>query len=280
MRKYALVILDKFDKIQDRIDLNYVTNPTGNGFKLKLSTISSDVEDLVTKVVQDKGKTTFIINQNQNSYQKAFILAQWIQKYLKPEYQMALEYDDGVSVKYREGRVTELAKTEKDEFYVLPQNFEFTHTTPYFIRQENTITIQTSAIGKKYPYKYPYQYGKLIFENNEINNPYISDIPLIVTINGAISNPTIDLLNDKGERYSRVQFDNMILNENEQLVINSTQRKIYKISNGTEIDYTPEVNPQYDTFLRAIEGKSTININTIDAGNGFKLTGSWRQYIL
>ena len=54
MRKYALVVLDKFDKIIDRYNLDKVTNPTGNGFKLNLSTISSDIEDIITKVVQSK----------------------------------------------------------------------------------------------------------------------------------------------------------------------------------------------------------------------------------
>lgn len=280
MRKYALVIFDKFDKIIDRFDLNIVTSPTDNGFKLNLSTLSSDVEDIVTKVLEVKGKITFTINQYQNAYQKANVLVQWIQKYSTPEHEMALEYDDGTIIRYAGGRVTALSKTEKDEFFVLPQQFEFTKTTPFFIKQENTITIQATSIGKKYPYKYPYQYGRSEVLNNEINNTYLMDVPLIITIDGAISNPTIDLLDEKGNRYSRVQFNDMVLNEGEQLVINSAKRKIYKISNGTEIDYIPEVNPQYDTFLRALTGKSTISINTSDAGTGFKLTGGWRQYTL
>lgn len=280
MRKYALVILDKYDNIIDRYNLDIITNPTGNGFSLNLSKVSSDIEDIITKVVQAKNKIKFTINQVNNSYLKSNILASWIQKYSTSKYTMALEYDDGNIVRYCEGKVTSLTKTEQDEYKDLAQDLEFTQTTPYFIKRENTITIQVSSVGKQYPFTYPYCYGLNIVENNEIDNPYILDIPLIITIDGAIDNPTIDLLRENGDRYSRVQFSDVTIAQGEQLVINSAQRKIYKIANGVETDYIPEVNPQFDTFLRAESGKTTISINTSDTGDGFKLTGGWRQYTL
>lgn len=280
MRKYALVVFDKFDKILDRFNLDVISNPQENGFKLNLSVVSSDIEDIITKVVQAKNKIKFQIHQIPNSYQRANILANWIQKYSTANYKMALEYNDGQLIRYCEGKVTNLTKTEKDEYFDLVQEVEFTQTTPYFLRQENTIVIETSSVGKKYPFKYPYSYGASIVENNEIENPYILNIPLIITINGAIDKPTIDLLDSNGNSYSKVSF-NQSLFTGEELVINSAQRKIYKISqDGTETDFIPEVNPQFDTFLRAKTGKTTISINTNDAAEGFKLTGGWRQYTL
>ena len=281
MRSYALVVLDKYDKIIDRYNLDVVTNPTGNGFKLNLSTISTDIEDIITKVVQAKNVIQFTINQNKNSYSKSNLLAQWIQKYSTTQYRMALEYNDTNVIKYCEGRVISLTKTELDEFRNLPQVLQFQQTTPYFIKQENTITIQVSAVGKSYPYSYPYSYGANIVENNEINNPYILDIPLIITVDGAIDNPTISLLDENGEMYSRVAFTGYTIAQGESLVVNSAQRKIYKIlANGTEEDFVPMVSPVYDTFLRAKSGKTTIAINTNDSAEGFKMTGGWRQYTL
>ena len=281
MRSYALVVLDKYDKIIDRYNLDVVTNPTGNGFKLNLSTISTDIEDIITKVVQAKNVIQFTINQNKNSYNKSNILAQWIQKYSTTQYRMALEYNDTKVIKYCEGRVVSLTKDELDEFRNLPQVLQFQQTTPYFVKQENTITIQVSSVGKSYPYSYPYSYGANIVENNEINNPYILDIPLIITIDGAIDNPTISLLDENGEMYSRVAFTGVTIAQGESLVINSAQRKIYKIfEDGTEEDYVPQVSPLYDTYLRAKSGKTTIAINTSDSAEGFKMTGGWRQYTL
>lgn len=281
MRKYALVILDGEDKIIDRFNLDVVTNPTGNGFKLNLSTLSTDIEDIITKVTQQKNVITFTVNQHNSPYSKSAILSNWIQKYSKSDSKMALEYDDGNVVKYCEGKVTGLTKTELDEYRNLAQELQFTQITPFFIKRENIITIQVSAEGKSYPYLYPYSYGANLVENNEIDNPYILDIPLIITIDGAISNPTIDLLDENNDRYNRVYFNGVTITTGEKLIINSAQRKIYKVSTGGTItDFVNQVNPQYDTFLRALSGKSKIQINTADTSTGFKLTGGWRQYTL
>lgn len=281
IRSYALVVLDNQDKIIDRHELPLVTSPSDSGFKLSLSKVSSDIEDIITKVAQQKVPIKLNVLQYQNVYTKSYILSDWIQKYSKPAFHMALEYNDTVTTKYCEGKVTALSKTEKDEYGVLTQAMEFTPVTPFFLRRENTINIRFSTVGKSYPYKYPYSYGANLVENNRIENPYILDIPIIVTIDGAISNPTVDLLNEAGESYARVQFSDVTLLQGERLIVNSAQRKIYHIStSGIETDYTPEVNPRYDTFLRAQSGISTISVNTADSGDGFKLTGGWRQYTL
>lgn len=281
MRKYALVIFDDFDKIIDRFNLDFITEPTNNGYKLKLDVISGDVEDIITRLVQEKLTIKFNVNQVGNSYQRANVMVSWIQKYSPTQYKMALEYDEGELIRYCEGRVTSLTKGEKDEFKDLVQSFEFQQITPYFLRKENNIVIKASNIGKKYPYKYPYNYGSQIVENNLIDNEYIYEIPLIITIDGAIDNPTIDLLDENGNIYSKVKFNDINIAKGEKLFINSAQKRIYKIfANGTMEDYIPNVSPQYDTFLRAKTGTTIISINIDDIAEGFKLTGGWRQYIL
>lgn len=281
IRAYALVILDKQDKIIDRFNLPLVTNPTENGFKLSLSKISSDIEDIITKVVQQKTIKKFSVIQYQNSYEKSSVLSNWIQKYSKTDFRMALEYNDTNLIKYCEGKVTSLDKTEKDEYGVLTQAMEFTPVTPYFLKQENALILKSSNVGKKYPYKYPYMYGTSTVENNEVDNPYLYDIPVIVTLTGPIEHPAVSLADENDESYAKVSFPNIDLAQGEKLVINSAQRKIYKIAtNGTETDYVPEVDPQFDTFLRARSGISKLIVNTPDAGIGFSLVGGWRQYVL
>ena len=280
IRKYALVIFDKQDKIVDRYNLDLITEPTDNGFALNLSTISSDIEDIITKVVQKKQIITMNVIQYLNAYTKTNILSNWIQKYSTAGYRMCLEYNDTTQTRYCEGKVTSLTKSEKDEYGEIVQKLSFTMATPYFIKQEQTINIQISSIGKKYPYKYPYSYSTSKVENNEINNIYILDIPLIVTIDGAIANPTISLVDENNEVYNTVKFSDFTLAKGEQLVINSAQRKIYKIVNGVETDMSAETDPTHDTFLRAKNGLSKIIVNIDDASDGFKLTGGWRQYTL
>lgn len=281
IRGYALVVMNNQDEIIDRYNLELITAPTGNGFQLELSTISSDIEDIITKVVQKKATINMTVHQVTNGYIQSNVLTNWIQKYSTTDSNMFLEYNDTTVIKYCGGKVTSLTKTEKDEYKDLAQDLTFTMTTPFFVKKENTITIQVSSVGKKYPFKYPYQYGKNIVENNQINNPYIQDVPITITINGAIDNPTIDLLDEEGNRYSRVQFDGTTITTGESLVINSAQKKIFKINlDGTQTDYRPEVSPEFDTYLLAHRGTTTISINTNDSGEGFKLTGGWRQYTL
>ena len=282
MRTYALVVLNNKDIIIDRYNLPIITTPTGNGFKLNISTITSDLEDIITKVVQQKEPIKFTVVHPANAYSNADALTNWIQAYSRTEYKMALEYDDGNLVRYCEGKVTSLSKTEKDIYHVLSQELEFKPATPYFFKRDNLIDIQISEEGKSYNFSYPYNYGAYVISNNEITNTYILDIPLIITITGAIDNPTIELLDENGNSYNKVKFTGFSLISGEQLVINSAQRKIYKIDvNGVQTDYRPNVDPQYDTFLRAKSGTSSISINIADIASGdFTLTGGWRQYTL
>lgn len=280
MRKFALVILDDLDKVIDRYNLDLVTQPQGLGFTLNVSFLSGDIRDVITKVSQTKNRIKFTVNQYQRSYSKANSLALWIQKYSKPEYIMALEYDDGNIVRYCEGRVVSLGKTEIDTFRNLPQEFEFLQTTPFFVKRENTIVIQTSATGKSYPFKYPYSYGRSELVNNDIDNAYLLDIPLIVTIYGAIDNPTLSLVDENNTPYNTVGFTET-LQENERIIINSAQNKIWKIdANGVKTDYSPEVDPTHNTFLMAKGGYSKLTVNSQLASEGFRLTGGWREYRL
>lgn len=282
MRSYALVVFNDKDEIIDRYNFSYITTPTGNGFKLGISTITSDLEDIITKVVQQKEPIKFTVLHPANAYSSADTLTNWIQAYSRVEYKMALEYDDGNLVRYCEGKVISLSKTEKDEYGVLSQDLQFKAATPYFFKRDNLIDIKISEEGKAYTFSYPYSYGDYIISNNEIINTYILDIPLIITITGAIDNPTIDLLDENGNSYNKVKFTGFSLIDGEQLIINSAQRKIYKVDvNGAVIDYRPNIDPQYDTFLRAKSGTSSISINKVDiASSEFTLTGGWRQYTL
>ena len=289
MRKYALVILDNKDLPIDRFALDIVTQPKGNGFELDVSTVSSDLEDIITKVVQKKVDITFTVNQIQDSYQKSNILANWVQKYSTKDYTMVLEYDDGTgNLRYCGGKVIKLEKDEQVYRNVLLQNLTFRQTTPYFFAKKNAIAIRIVNYGKYYPFKYPYSYGSNIIENNEINNPYLLEVPLIIMVSGVIQDPFIKLIDEDGVEYNKVLIKDRV-ESNETLIINSAQRKIIKYiyKDDTkkvlvgQVDEVALVSPLHDTFLRAKNGKSSISINILDdTDEKFSLIGSWRQYTL
>jgi len=273
----AFVVFDIDNSITDRFILDLVTDISGVGYKLKLSTISGDIEDIVTKVVQEKQEIKFKVHFVNHAYEKSHILTQWLEKYSAANRRMALEYNDGVRRRYTEGKVTSLTKSEKDEYGQLVREVTFKPLTPFFTQIENVIKIRVATSGKSYPYKYPYSYGKNVVENNEINNPYLLDIPITVKITGSIYEPTVILIDEGSIEYNRVKFTGMTLLEGQYIVINSAERKIYYFDGNELLDYSANTDPSYDTFLRAKSGKSTISINFAPTDTG-ELTGNWRQY--
>lgn len=279
MRSFALVVFDIDNLIIDRYSLGIVTNLSGLGWKLRLSKIEGDVADILTKVAQEKQPVNITMNLIDRSYEKFAVFTQWVQKYSFADTRLAMEYNDGVQKRYIEGKLTELKKTEKDVYNNLACAAVFTPLTPFFSYIENTIKVQISASGKYYSFKYPYSYGKSVIKNNEIDNPYLSAVPVTVKIYGAISNPVIQLLDENGVSYSRVQFSGLTLADGQYIIINSAIRKIF-FFNGTALqDYSAETDPNYDTFLFAEHGKSQLSVN-LAAGDSGYLIGSWRQYSL
>ena len=277
MRKFAFVVFDIENKITERFGVDLITGPSGLGFKLKLSTLEGDIVDTLTKVAQEKQSVGMTVNFFRRGYERYLILSQWLQKYSVVDSRMALEYDDGVLVRYMEGRVTNLGKSEIDEYNVLSCEATFTPLTPFFVNVENTIRISVSSIGKSYTFRYQYSYGNNMVENNRIENNYIADIPVTIKITGGISEPTVLLLDEDGNEYTRIRFPDIDLAEGQYIIINSATRKIWFFDGIILQDYSAGTDPQYDTFLFARRGISTISVNLASSDSG-ELTGSWRQY--
>jgi hypothetical protein len=277
MLKMNFVVFGTDNAIIDRLKLDLIANVSGVGFKLNLSTVNGDIENVLTKVVQEKQEMKFTINFINYAYEKSSLLDTWLQKYSTASTRLAIEYYDGIQYRYSEGKITVLSKGEKDEFGRLAREATFKPLTPFFTNVENVIKIKVSATGKSYPYKYPYSYGKNVVENNEINNPYILDVPITVKITGAVYEPTVMLFDENNVEYNRVKFTGVTLAQGQYIIINSAERKIYYY-NGSELsDYSANTDPNYDTFLRARNGKSTISVNLTVSDTG-EMVGSWRQY--
>lgn len=279
MRSFAFVAFDLDNSITDRFPLDYVTDIKGLGWKLKLSKLEGDVSDVITKVVQEKQTVGLTINLIGRGYEKFLILTQWLQKYSFANKRLALEYNDGVKIRYSEGKVTDVQKTEIDRYNNLSCSAKFTPTTPFFSNIENIIRISYSSKGKFYSFKYPYCYGRNVVENNEIDNPYIAEVPITITIYGSITNPTVSLLNESVEEYCTVKFKDFTMTDGQYLIINSVTKKIWFFDGNELKDWTANTDPAEDTFLLAQSGKSKISVNLEASDTGY-LVGSWRQYTL
>ncbi len=278
MRKVSFVVFNHHNKIIDRFMLDTITDIKGVGMKLNLSTIDGDIESVVTKVRLQKQPMKFKIHFINRSYEKYEVLLRWIERYSTADKLLAIEYTDGVVTRYALGKVTDLVKTEKDQFGQLVSDCTFMPLTAFFTRRLNSIKIAVSSKGKSYPLTYPYSYGASWVENNIIKNDFIEEVPVTVTIKGSISNPRVSLSDENGA-YNTVKFSNIDLNDDEYIVINSDLRKIYYFNGEEEVDFTAATDPAFDTFLTAKRGKSTLSVNLTGVDTG-ELTGDWRKYNL
>lgn len=278
MRKFAFITLDESDKIVDRFNLDYVDNLNGLGFTLALSKIETDVEDYITKIVQQKKSLGFTVHHIRG-YQAGDYLKLWLAQNIDKT--LCLEYDNTQRVMYIEGKVTQCEQTELNDYHVLEHAITFQPLTPFFEILDGDVTIKKSSVGKSYPLKYPYAYGTIATENNVIENTYIKDIPLVVTLYGAMTNPTVTLRDEQDVVYNEVRFNDVDLREGEKIIINSAQKKIWFVDvNGKYFDYYYKLEGGHDSFLRAkplILSKIGITLDPVQSG---WLSSSRRQYRL
>lgn len=278
MRQFNLVVLDESDLIVDRYELPIVTNIKGLGYEVSLSTIETDIKNYITKIVQLKRDINLTI-VHKDRYAEEVTLKKWIQKNYNKT--VCLEYINSYETLYCEGYVTSTSFDEINEYNVINNSIVFKPLTPFFYKIENKIYIQRSAYGKMYPFKYPYSYGVNSTLNNEVDNNYFTDVPIIVTIYGTITNPHIVLTDSEGNIYNEVVFNNTFIDEGEKLIINSAQKKIWFVDeNDNKTDYYYKLDGGYDSYLRAKENDvSSVNINLTAEDTGY-LIGSWRKYTL
>lgn len=283
IRKFALVIVDDFDREIDRFNLDYADTPRNLGFELEFTTLESRLTTYFTSAREKKLSTTLNLNfLRPNAYEKANAFKRFVQKYLNKR--MIFEYNDTTSeIKNWEGKVQRFGQDELNEFGTLVCPISFLPATPKYIRRNNVITIRPATTGKFYPYKYPYSYGKSTVENNILNNTYFDEVPLRVTIYGAMNNPQISLLDvDTNEIYSTVRFENLYVAEGEELIVDAINSKVLIKRNGiltSAYDYLSK-DASLDSFLYAkanATSKVVINLNSLE--NGY-LKASYRQYTL
>lgn len=285
IRKFALVIIDEFDKEIDRFPIDYADAPKNLGFELEFTTLESRLTTHFTSVREKRVSPTFNINfLPPNAYAKANAFKHFVQTHMNDR--MVFEYDDTTEVKNWEGKVQKFGQEELLDWGGLVCPVSFLPATPKYLRRDNTIRIQMSSVGKSYPFKYPYSYGKTFIENNVINNEYFDEIPLRVYLYGKVSNPQISLTETLSDGtvnpYSSVRFDNLIIEEGEHLVIDAIQSKILLYRDGKYTSAYDYVGKQanLDAFLYAKGSTiSTVNIRLTSQDTGY-LKASYRQYTL
>lgn len=282
IRKFALVVIDSFDKEIDRFNLDYADAPKNLGFELEYTTIETRLTSVFTSAKEKKIPTTVNINfLPPYAYNKANAFRQFIQRHMDDR--IIFEYDDTTSVKNWEGKVQKFDLTELTDWGGLSCPMFFIPATPKFIKKDNVVQIKQSSYGKSYSYEYPYSYGASLSENNSILNDYFDEIPLRVVLYGKMTNPQVSLLDvSTGEVYSTVRLDSLTIEEGQHLVIDAINSKVLLYRNGSYFSAYEHVGKQetLDSFLFARKHTTTELIINLDPEETGYLVASYRKYVL
>lgn len=282
IRKFALVVIDSFDKEIDRFNLDYADAPKNLGFELEYTTIETRLTSVFTSAKEKKIPTTVNINfLPPYAYNKANAFRQFIQRHIDDR--IIFEYNDTTSVKNWEGKVQKFELTELADWGGLSCPMSFIPATPKFIKKDNVVQIKQSSYGKSYSFEYPYSYGESLSENNSILNDYFDEIPLRVVLYGKMTNPQVSLLDvSSGEVYSTVRLDGLTIEEEQHLVIDAINSKILLYRNGSYFSAYEHVGKQetLDSFLFARKHTTTELIINLDPGETGYLVASYRKYVL
>ena len=281
IRKFALITFDKnTDVITDRINLDIVSAPSGLGFSVTATTIKTDVEEILIKAVQSLGTISLTVNfANGNEYVKARALRAWIEKHINDR--TAIEWQNDAGLSYADCIVTDFEFGELAQRGLATVPLKIKMLSPFFEIVENEIKIYPSTGGKIYPYTYPYTYGSGVIANNEIANNYIKEIPLIITLYGAMDNVSCGIrVKGESELYQQVAFEGLSLQANQYIVINAVTRKILYF-NGTElVDGYNYLDASKDSFIYAKENAISELTANVESGKTGRLTASYRRYRL
>lgn len=166
---------------------------------------------------------------------------------------------------------------------------------PYTAHYKN-ITVTSSSGTKVYKYTYPYKYGFTTMTDNIIENTFMKDVPMKITIHGpasstspAVTNPVISLhyanVDDSGtvtagDQYAEILFSDISIPYGEELVIDANQYLIYQKNGTTNVktnkyDNTDKAN---DSFLFAKTGYSLIYMTSSSSSTDMSMDVEYTEY--
>ena len=255
-----------------RPTIDFMLYPSGLGFEQEISVVEGDTLDYVlNQTIKKKNIKLTILFKGEFAYARYKDFSNRFSRYNDLEkYRIRFSFELNGVRRYVEVSIVALEPQGRDGRFV-SANLTLQPLSPFYEDVYSSSIITDSQNGKIYPYKYPYSYGGGSFtDENVIENNFIKDIPLRITLKGPMTTPyaSISYATDNeevGETYGSVRFEASVsLLENESIVIDAFTNRIYKESLGAagikiQTDLFDLVDKRYQSFLFAKPGNSKIS---------------------
>ena len=299
---------------------DFVQNLSGLGFAQTLDVVEGDTIDYLLKQTIEKNSVSFeAVFLGADAYEKLYRFNAFWGRYADhdryitrfsyiPSDYLDVDKDAGLD----QETLDKLTDSQKKDYFRRYIDFVITAGSPTVrsnqqvtekitrrplspwyeeVFTEFTITSEKNT-GKIYPYGYPYRYGGGAYDSaNYINNDYLKEIPLKVTIVGPTSErPYVALysVSDDGlttEQYAKVAFPGLgVLSAGEKIVIDAFTSRVYRVTektltNGQKREYYTDLyyatSKSHQAFLFAKQGKTKVSSNL----NGGKLQVESVRYV-
>lgn len=279
----------------DLTDINHwLMNPSGLGVEYNLNTVKLGNKLIVTD--KEKRDTTISGQMVFTSYAEQLLFSDFISKstslklYYSPPQNEISNFNE--KYVYSEIEVTKFDKTEKELNGMLYCDIDMVRLDNWQGAEKITSIVGVEGDGTKIYYETndaengAYEYDETLdIENGaykyssvdggntiEIINSGFVTVPLMITIFGFASKPTITIIDKTtGEDYMKMIIDDILNNATDRFVINSDIEDLYtiKIENGIETNAYSLVDKTEASYLYLPPGTWLINYTNelTDYGN-------------
>lgn len=291
-------------------DYDMISSFSGLGFKQTVDVVEGETIDyLVNQKVNKNTVSLEVVFRGEDAYEKLYRFNAFFGRYADhdryitrfsyiPSDKLNVDSDSGLDAETIAKR-TEQQKKDYFRRYIdfvmtageperrsgkaVSEKITLQPLCPWYEEVFSSFSISSEQnTGKIYPYGYPYRYGGGAYDSaNYINNDYIKDIPLKITIQGPTSDsPFVSLhsVSDDGTEtteYAKVMFPNQsALTSQQKLVIDAFTSRVYMVTtktlaNGNKRDIRTDryfaTSKSHESFLFAKQGKTKVSSN-LDGG--------------
>lgn len=180
--------------------------------------------------------------------------------------------------------ITQVDKGEIGQDGILRVPIQMQPLTLWYDEQENVITTtRTESLGKHYLLQRPYHYGAINTSNIEVYNNGITDAPVIIEVNGTVTDLQYNLYDENGDRYGvgkiNGTYDKIVINSNEldeNIELERDGAVIANPYNYQDLAVADNDVNSVVTFVKLKSGQSSFNF-LVDSSFGGNITIRWRN---
>ena len=254
---------------------NYVllTDPAGLGYRYntQYEQVGNTFLENVRRIEQ--GQIVGIVNTTK--YENFKKLIDFIEGSESIRFLYRVPYQTGAKEYYKDVKINELTKTQKNTNGIISETITFDCLGLWYSEDETVYDVTSGGDEMRWDYRWDARYTEYDVRSLAYNNQGHIPAPILVEIDGEVSNPKIEIIRD-GETVASIEIP-ITIGVYEKLLYSSKTGEIFikkQLADGTE---TSLFKKQYiditkNNIFKLPLGVSEVKLSADDEINSAKLT--------